>query len=77
MDGHDLRNAYHDEAVEVIRQAKNPVRFVVKSMSHSVDTAVEIDNLSNVSMNNPIDWDTCVVTSVHDYRTHNLFFHTS
>ncbi|XP_031574464.1 multiple PDZ domain protein-like [Actinia tenebrosa] len=48
VDGHDLRNAYHDEAVEVIRQAKNPVQFVVKSMSHSVDTEVDIDNISNV-----------------------------
>lgn len=62
MDGHDLRNAYHDEAVEVIKQAKNPVRFVVKSMSHSVDTAVDIDNLNNVSINDSIDWATCVVT---------------
>jgi hypothetical protein len=49
VDGHDLHNAYHDEAVEVIRQARNPVRFVVKSMPNTMDTELDIDTPSNVS----------------------------
>ena len=32
MDGKDLRNATHDQAVEIIRHASNPVRFVVQSL---------------------------------------------
>ena len=32
VDGKDLRNATHDQAVEIIRNASNPVRFVVQSL---------------------------------------------
>ena len=32
VDGKDLRNATHDQAVEIIRHASNPVRFVVQSL---------------------------------------------
>lgn len=35
VDGHDLRDASHDEAVEIIKRAKNPVRFVVKTVPTS------------------------------------------
>lgn len=40
VDGHDLRYATHDEAVEVIRQAKNPVRFVVKNTGKDVTSLI-------------------------------------
>lgn len=32
VDGKDLRNAAHDQAVDIIRHAKSPVRFVVQSL---------------------------------------------
>jgi hypothetical protein len=32
VDGVDLRNATHDKAVEAIKNAKNPVKFVVQSL---------------------------------------------
>ncbi len=32
VDGHDLRNASHDEAVDVIRQSGQSIRFVVQSL---------------------------------------------
>lgn len=32
MDGKDLRNAAHDQAVDIIRHAKSPVKFVVQSL---------------------------------------------
>ena len=52
VDGHDLRQATHDEAVEVIRHAKNPVRFVVKStetdMTSFMTESPSIDKLSNL-----------------------------
>ncbi|XP_022779810.1 multiple PDZ domain protein-like isoform X3 [Stylophora pistillata] len=35
VDGHDLREASHDEAVEIIKRAKNPVRFVVRTVPTS------------------------------------------
>lgn len=33
VDGEDLRNATHDKAVETIRNASNPVKFVVQSLT--------------------------------------------
>ncbi|XP_052777206.1 multiple PDZ domain protein-like isoform X3 [Mya arenaria] len=33
VDGKDLRNATHDQAVETIRHASNPVKFVVQSLT--------------------------------------------
>ena len=35
MNGVDVRNATHDEAVEVIRNASSPVRFMVQSLVDS------------------------------------------
>ncbi|XP_064604764.1 multiple PDZ domain protein-like isoform X2 [Liolophura sinensis] len=35
VDGVDLRNATHDQAVEVIRRATNPVKFVVQNLVDS------------------------------------------
>ncbi|KAK6188757.1 hypothetical protein SNE40_004870 [Patella caerulea] len=35
VNGEDVRNSTHDEAVEVIRHAKSPVTFVVQSLSDS------------------------------------------
>ncbi|XP_078318992.1 multiple PDZ domain protein-like isoform X3 [Crassostrea virginica] len=32
VDGKDLRNAAHDQAVDIIRHAKSPVKFVVQSL---------------------------------------------
>lgn len=32
VDGHDLREASHDKAVDVIRQTGNTVRFIVQSL---------------------------------------------
>ena len=32
VDGNDLREATHEEAVEVIRKANSPVRFLVQSL---------------------------------------------
>ncbi|KAL3869945.1 hypothetical protein ACJMK2_042565 [Sinanodonta woodiana] len=36
VDGKDLRNATHDQAVEIIRNAKSPVTFVVQSLGDPV-----------------------------------------
>lgn len=36
MDDVDLRSASHEKAVEVIRAAGNPVRFLVQSLVHWV-----------------------------------------
>ena len=32
VDGENLRNASHERAVEVIRKAGNPVKFIVQSL---------------------------------------------
>lgn len=34
VDGVDLRDASHEEAVEAIRKAGNPVSFLVQSIIH-------------------------------------------
>lgn len=33
----DLRNATHEHAVQVIKQAENPVKFVVQSLQTQVN----------------------------------------
>ena len=41
VDGKDLRDATHDQAVEAIRNAKNPVKMVVQSLLSLVNTREE------------------------------------
>jgi len=33
VNSYDLRNATHDQAVDVIRSATNPIRFLVQSLA--------------------------------------------
>lgn len=32
VEGHDLRNASHEKAVEIIKKTGNPVTFIVQSL---------------------------------------------
>ena len=49
VNGVDVRNATHDEAVEVIRNASSPVRFMVQSL---VDSSC-VSSLFFLFFNNP------------------------
>lgn len=42
VDGKDLRNATHDQAVETIRNASNPVKFVVQSLTDPACVSIHI-----------------------------------
>lgn len=46
VDGYDLREATHNKAVEVIKNAKNPVKFIVQSLI-SMPKKLEIEAESN------------------------------
>ncbi len=46
VDGHDLRNASHDEAVDVIRQSGQTVRFVVQSLLGVATTSVTASSVT-------------------------------
>jgi len=46
VNGCDLRNATHDQAVVVIRNATNPIRFLVQSLS----TPPGVSNVSSVQI---------------------------
>ncbi|XP_021361837.1 multiple PDZ domain protein-like [Mizuhopecten yessoensis] len=47
VDGKDLRNASHDQAVEIIRHASTPVKFLVQSLTDQIcPTDLEIDTKS-------------------------------
>ncbi|XP_060069918.1 multiple PDZ domain protein-like, partial [Ylistrum balloti] len=47
VDGKDLRNASHDQAVEIIRNASTPVKFLVQSLTdQACPTDLEIDTKS-------------------------------
>ncbi|XP_053394216.1 multiple PDZ domain protein-like isoform X9 [Mercenaria mercenaria] len=47
VDGKDLRNATHDQAVDTIRHASNPVRFVIQSLTDpACPRDLETDNKS-------------------------------
>ncbi|EDO33706.1 predicted protein [Nematostella vectensis] len=48
VDGHDLRNASHEEAVEVIRRARSPVRFVVRTIQDKEDP-LSLDTMGSPS----------------------------
>lgn len=54
VDGHDLREASHDEAVEIIKRAKNPVRFVVTTMASDSETPTNTPGIqaTDVTLNN-------------------------
>jgi hypothetical protein len=41
VDGKDLRNATHDQAVDTIRHASNPVRFVIQSLTDPACVSIE------------------------------------
>ena len=51
VDGHDLRDASHDEAVEIIRNAKNPVRFVVRTVTPGTGTVPESSGTPDILIN--------------------------
>ena len=54
MDGYDLRDASHDEAVEIIKRAKNPVRFVVRTVNSNTGQPTETSSTPEVSLNNQV-----------------------
>ena len=54
MDGYDLRDASHDEAVEIIKRAKNPVRFVVRTVNSTTGQPTKIPGTPEVSLNNQV-----------------------
>lgn len=54
MDGHDLREATHDEAVEIIKRAKNPVRFVVRTVTPNTGHPPETPVTPEVTLNNQV-----------------------
>ena len=41
MNGSDLRNATHDQAVDVIRNAANPVHFLIQSLATPPGVRIE------------------------------------
>ncbi|XP_048584388.1 multiple PDZ domain protein [Nematostella vectensis] len=48
VDGHDLRNASHEEAAEVIRRARSPVRFVIRTIQDKEDP-LSLDTMGSPS----------------------------
>lgn len=54
MDGYDLRDASHDEAVEIIKRAKNPVRFVVRTVNSNTGQPTETSSTPEISLNNQV-----------------------
>ncbi|KAJ7328186.1 hypothetical protein OS493_025060, partial [Desmophyllum pertusum] len=52
VDGHDLRDASHDEAVEIIKRAKNPVRFVVRTVPSGIIPPPKPPRMPQLSLNN-------------------------
>lgn len=63
VDGHDLRDASHDEAVEIIKRAKNPVRFVVRTVSSSTGLPPQTSVAPEVTLNNQVEATSVTVTS--------------
>ncbi|XP_073227363.1 multiple PDZ domain protein-like isoform X1 [Porites lutea] len=63
VDGHDLRDASHDEAVEIIKRAKNPVRFVVRTVSSSSSSPPVMPVTPEVALNNQVESTNVTVTS--------------
>jgi hypothetical protein len=54
VNSHDVREATHDKAVEIIRHADSPVRFLVQSLietrhPESEDEAEEEDDYGNTT----------------------------
>lgn len=52
VDGVDLRDASHEEAVEAIRKAGNTVTFLVQSIVHRPRVSPSPSNLNNFNPSN-------------------------
>lgn len=52
VDGVDLRDASHEEAVEAIRRAGNPVSFLVQSIIQKPRVGLKVENVSNMAVSN-------------------------
>ncbi|KAK2556764.1 Multiple PDZ domain protein, partial [Acropora cervicornis] len=64
VDGHDLRDASHDHAVEIIKHAKNPVRFVVRTVATRVEVPKAVStSTGDIALNNQVESSNVTVTS--------------
>lgn len=64
VDGHDLRDASHDQAVEIIKHAKNPVRFVVRTVATRVEVPKAVSTpTGDIALNNQVESSNVTATS--------------